>query len=292
MNYKHAFHAGNFADVVKHILLQRVLFHVCAKAKPLRYIDSHAGNGCYSLQSDEALRTGEWVDGIARLQKAMLSNDAKPLIAPYLELLARCQARYGAQTYFGSPLLAHLMLRVDGVDALDKSILIEKHPEAANDLRTIARAWPHTKILERDGWETLCALVPPPERRGVVLIDPPYEVINEWEMICAQLMRAWQKWSTGIYALWYPIKDLHALESPMKHIKTSGMRKILRLEVMIKPPSSDKGLSGTGMLIVNPPWLLESEAQILLPELARVLGKDAQFSKTHHAFKIEWLVEE
>ena len=292
MNYKHAFHAGNFADVVKHILLQRLLFHACVKAKPLRYIDTHAGNGCYSLHCDEALRTGEWVDGIGQLQKASLCEQALPLIAPYLSLLARCRAHYGETTYFGSPLLAQLMLRADGDKLHDKSILIEKHPQVAADLRNIARAWSHTKVLQRDGWETLSALIPPPERRGVVLIDPPYEVANEWDVICTQLLKAWQKWSTGIYALWYPIKDLDALETHMKQIKTSGMRKVLRLEVMIKQPSHEKGLIGTGMLVINPPWLLESEAQILLPELARVLGKDQQLSMTPRSSRIEWLVEE
>ncbi len=206
-------------------------------------------------------------------------------VTPYLELIKQCENRYGSKIYPGSPLIAALSLR-----AQDKSILVEKNPEAAKNLRAYAAHWPHNKVIERDGWNTLLSLLPPPERRGIVLIDPPYEATDEWSTIHKTLNAAWRKWPTGIYALWYPIKDREALQREMNIFHNSGVHKVLRLEVLAHPPTIEKRLIGTGMLIINPPWTLERDAHVILPELARILGKDASFSRTLSAYRVEWLV--
>jgi 23S rRNA (adenine2030-N6)-methyltransferase len=292
MNYNHAFHAGNFADVVKHLLLQRILFYLTRKPTPLRFIETHAGFGLYDLQSDEALRTGEWVDGIARVQTAVAQDFFLPatmqILAPYLALLAKVKERYGENRYGGSPLLAVMSLREQ-----DKSILVEKHPEAALALRRLFSRWPNTKVLERDGWETLSALIPPPERRGLVLIDPPYEAPDEWQTLQKKLSAAYTKWPIGVYVLWYPIKDRATVNTWMKFFKSEPFRKVLRLEVCVYSPHDPRRLNGTGLLIINPPWGLEDDARVVLPPLARVLAKQPSVSdQSDPRVFIEWVAGE
>jgi 23S rRNA (adenine2030-N6)-methyltransferase len=199
MNYRHAFHAGNFADVMKHVVLTRVLLHLRRKETPFRVIDTHAGIGLYDLAADEALRTGEWRDGIGRLETP-LNPDAEALLAPYREVLARMRQEFGADAYPGSPAIAR-----DALRAGDRAIFVELHPD---DGALLARRFNRgrSKVLHLDGWTALHGLIPPPERRGLVLIDPPYEDRDELVRLAGEVTRAVRKWPTGIFALWYPIK--------------------------------------------------------------------------------------
>ena len=193
MNYRHAFHAGNFADVMKHVVLVRVLAHLLKKDAPFRVIDTHAGIGFYDLSGDEAERTQEWRSGIGRLEET-LSPEAEALIAPYRTILAETRARHGSSVYPGSPLIVREMLRRN-----DRGVLVELHPADGAVLAERFNQIPNIKVLHLDGWTALHSLVPPKERRGLVLIDPPYEQIGELDRLAEELVRAMKKWPTGIF---------------------------------------------------------------------------------------------
>lgn len=268
MNYRHGFHAGNFADVLKHVVLTRVLLHLAAKPTPYRIIDTHAGSGRYDLSSEEALRTHEWKDGVARLDQSPLAPAAEELLAPYRAAIASIRALYGASAYPGSPWFCRNLMRPE-----DRLIAAELHPPTYQKLVEAIGRDRRCKALAIDGWTALRANVPPKERRGLVLIDPPFEQKDEFATLAAQFIAAHRKWPTGIYALWYPIKDLRAVERMVEEIVESGITRILRLEIAVDRPEAAGGLGATGLLIVNPPWLLAKEADILLPALTERLAQ-------------------
>ncbi|MDB5589830.1 23S rRNA (adenine(2030)-N(6))-methyltransferase RlmJ [Enterovirga sp.] len=279
MNYRHAFHAGNFADVMKHALLCRILLHLGRKEAPYRFIDTHAGIGLYDLGGDEASRTGEWRDGIGRLDEP-LDEEAETLLAPYRHALAEVRARYGPSSYPGSPLVARELMRRQ-----DRAILVEKHPEDAALLASTAQAARAGKVLPMDGWTALGSLVPPRERRGLVLVDPPYEELDELARGAGRLARAHRKWPTGILALWYPVKREREVEAALARfveIAAPAPSTALRLELRLEP-ADDARLTGSGLLVVNPPWTLQGEAEILLGALAERLGR------RRPSCRIEWL---
>ena len=184
MNYRHAFHAGNFADVLKHLVLARMLTALRAKDTPFRYLDTHAGIGLYRLDGEEALRTGEWIDGIERL-RAPFPDEIEVILAPYRDAVAQVRATHGAQTYPGSPLVAAALMR-----AQDKAVLIEKHPQDVQTLHALMARDRRCKVIELDGWTALNAMIPPPERRGLVLIDPPFEARDEMARLGLALVSA------------------------------------------------------------------------------------------------------
>lgn len=281
MNYRHAFHAGNFADVMKHALLARILTHLNAKPTPWRYLDTHAGIGVYDLAADEAERTGEWREGIGRLDAATLDQRQAELLAPYLDCVAALRQR-GSALYPGSPEIARLMARQD-----DRLSLAELHPADARRLGKTFADDQRIKVFEEDGWIVLKAGTPPVERRGLVLIDPPFEQPTEFERIGAALRTAHRRWRTGIYAIWHPIKDLKAIGWFKDDLASAGIPKILALDLVIGDPIKTEGLAGSGLIIVNPPWTLESEAQVLLSLFARLFGRSQQAG-----FRIEWLAGE
>ncbi len=268
MNYRHGFHAGNFADVLKHIVLMRILTHLNAKDKPWRVVDSHAGAGRYDLGSEEALRTHEWRDGVARLDQAPLAPAVEELLKPWREALAAARERFGADAYPGSPWLCHHALRAD-----DRLIAAELHEHTFRKLSHALGRDERCKALAIDGWNALRANVPPKERRGLVLIDPPFEEKDEFETLTAEFIAAHCKWPTGIYALWYPIKDARAVEHLLDSILEAGIGRLLRLEIDVDRPEAAGGLSATGLIVVNPPWLLAQEAKILLPALSERLAQ-------------------
>ncbi|GAB6841192.1 23S rRNA (adenine2030-N6)-methyltransferase [Methylorubrum rhodinum] len=267
MNYRHAFHAGNFADVLKHLVLVRVLTYLAAKPKPFRAVDTHAGIGLYDLDADEAGRTGEWHDGIGRLD-APFAPEVEALLAPYREAVAAVRARYGARTYPGSPAIIREALR-----AGDKGVFVELHPVDAGTLAERYASDSRTKVLHLDGWTALNALIPPPERRGLVLIDPPYEERGEIDRLGTSLLKAVRKWPTGIFLGWYPIKDLSAVDRMAAALDAGLERPALRLDLMIERPDDPTRLSGTGLIVINPPWTLAAEAEIVLPALAERLAR-------------------
>ncbi|RUU73113.1 23S rRNA (adenine(2030)-N(6))-methyltransferase RlmJ, partial [Mesorhizobium sp. M7A.F.Ca.MR.362.00.0.0] len=245
MNYRHAYHAGNFADVVKHVVLTRLLEYLKQKDKAFRVVDTHAGIGRYDLSSAEAQKTGEWQGGIGRLIDAPFAAPVAALLAPYLETIRSLNPEGGIQKYPGSPLIArHLMRKQDRLTA------IELHPNDAARLRTFFAGDFQARIIELDGWLALGAHLPPKEKRGLVLIDPPFEEAGEFERLVDGLIRAHKRWPGGIYALWYPIKDRKAIIAFRKALKQSGIPKLLDIEFEIRPASSEPSLDGSGLLVV------------------------------------------
>jgi len=254
MNYRHAFHAGNFADVLKHATLALVLAHLARKETPFRVIDTHAGVGLYDLAADPALRTEEWRSGIGRL----LGPDADPLppamailLQPYLDAVRAENPLGTLRAYPGSPLLARHFLRPQ-----DRLILNELHPEDATDLTALFARDKQTKVLQLDGWVALKALLPPRERRGAILIDPPFEQPGELVRLTAGLVEAVRRFATGIYLVWYPVKDTKPIQRFHRALATSGLAKLLCVELMIRAPTDPARLNGCGLVIVNPPHTL------------------------------------
>jgi 23S rRNA (adenine2030-N6)-methyltransferase len=282
VNYRHAFHAGNFADVFKHAVLCRILMHLRAKPAAFRVIDTHAGAGLYDLAGAEASRSGEWRDGIARLMAAELAAPVAALLAPYLEVVNALNERGRLTAYPGSPALARAWLRPQ-----DRLIACEVEPKAAAALRQNLRGDARIKTLEIDGWTALSAYVPPMERRGLVLVDPPFEEASDFPHLAHGLAAAHRKWATGIYALWYPIKGVSERDALAKSLRRLGIAKILRAEMIVAPLSNPERLNGCGMILVNPPWTLESELAVLLPALAGILARDGKGT-----FRLDWLAGE
>ncbi len=281
MNYRHAFHAGNFADVVKHIILTRLIEYMKKKPGAFRVIDTHAGIGRYDLTSSEAQRSPEWVDGIGKLIDAELPAKAKELVAPYLEVI-KAENPGKLKSYPGSPWLARQLFRPqDRIEAL------ELHPEDGWTLSKLFAGDIQARIITLDGWLALNAHLPPKEKRGVVLVDPPFEQPGEFERLVDGLVKGHRKFATGVFALWYPLKDTRAVHDFISALRSTGIPKMLRAEVIIRPATNPPTLHGTGMIIVNPPFILEAELRILLPALARLFGDEGQ-----GRHKLEWIAEE
>ncbi|GEO18166.1 23S rRNA (adenine(2030)-N(6))-methyltransferase RlmJ [Microvirga aerophila] len=267
MNYRHAFHAGNFADVMKHALLVRILAYLQRKETPLRVIDTHAGIGFYDLTGDEAERTGEWIDGIGRLDQAF-SPEVEELLAPYRTVIADVRTRHGQTIYPGSPGILRELLRRQ-----DRGVFVELHPADHAVLSGAFNTVANLKVMHLDGWTALHALIPPKERRGLVLIDPPYEKPNELERLGTELLEALAKWPTGVYAGWYPIKALEPVDAVAARLHAESPRPGLRLELLVDDPRDPSRLNGSGLFVLNPPWALREEAEILLPALAERLSR-------------------
>jgi 23S rRNA (adenine2030-N6)-methyltransferase len=282
VNYRHAFHAGSFADVFKHAVLCRILHYLRGKPAPFRVIDTHAGAGLYDLVGSEASRGGEWRDGIGRLMAAPPAATLEALLAPYLEVVGALNERGRLKIYPGSPALARAWLRPQ-----DRLIACELEPKAATALAGHLRGDSRIKTIEINGWTALSAYVPPPERRGLVLVDPPFEDDSDFHRLSHGLAEAHRKWATGIYALWYPIKDRGEPDALAKRLRRSGIGKILRAELNVAPLSDPTRLNGCGLILVNPPWTLESELSVLLPALADTLGCDCK-----GGFRLDWLAGE
>jgi 23S rRNA (adenine2030-N6)-methyltransferase len=269
MNYRHAYHAGNFAEVVKHATLARVIAHLRDKPAPFRILDTHAGAGLTDLAGPQASRTGEWRDGIARLRAAALDVRVGALLAPYLDAVAACNPGGPLVAYPGSPTLVRAWLR-----PRDRLVACELEPGAAAALARRMRGDPRVKAVAIDGWTALAAYLPPKERRGAVLIDPPFEQPGEFDRLAEGLAGAHRKWATGIYLAWYPIKDRSESDTFGRKLAEARIAKLLRAELTIAPGRAATRLAGTGLIVVNPPWTLEGELALLLPALARVLGRD------------------
>jgi 23S rRNA (adenine2030-N6)-methyltransferase len=273
MNYRHAFHAGGFADVIKHIVLVRILTYLQEKQAPFRVIDTHAGAGLYDLTGEEARRSGEWLTGIARIMQARFSETTLPLIKPYLDIVRAFNPDRDLKAYPGSPLIARALLRPQ-----DRLTACEVEPKARKRLIDALRRDTQARVVDLDGWLALPAFVPPNERRGLVLIDPPYEQKDEFERLAEGFAEAFAKWPTGSYLLWYPVKSRRATDTLARHVaevvsasKPAG--KALRLEFSVAPQTADAALVSTGLLIVNPPWTLLGELKSILPELEKPLGQ-------------------
>ena len=281
MNYRHAFHAGNFADVFKHALLARILVHLAAKEAPFRHHDTHAGLGLYDLSADEARRGGEAAEGVRRFLAVSRGAALDELFKPYVAALRAFNALDG-RFYPGSPMIAAHLLRPQ-----DRMSLAELHPEDARALKRRFDRDRRVTVQATDGYAALNAWLPPPERRGLVLVDPPFEEPGEFERMAEALALAHRKWATGIVALWYPIKGWREPDRFHRALKALAIPKTLRMELMVDAEGDEAKLNGCGMAVVNPPWRLKDEAAAMLPHLAGCLGRG---SRTN--WRADWIVGE
>jgi 23S rRNA (adenine2030-N6)-methyltransferase len=291
MNYRHAYHAGNFADVHKHVVLARILEHLKTKDAPFRVVDVHAGIGFYDLGAESAEKTGEWRSGVGRLYgenpaaPAPLAGEAEALIAPWRKAVSAVNDGVRLIHYPGSPEITRRLVRDQ-----DRLVFNELHPE---DFQTLERRFGRehrARLTEMDAWTALKANVPPPERRGLVLIDPPYEVADEVQRALAGLADAHRRFATGVYSLWYPIKSQADANALARRAAALNLPKSLRVELTVRRADHGDRLNGSGMILVNPPWKLESELKVLMPALAqRLADPEARFAG---GTRLEWLVEE
>ncbi|HSD97964.1 MAG TPA: 23S rRNA (adenine(2030)-N(6))-methyltransferase RlmJ [Sulfuricaulis sp.] len=278
MNYRHAFHAGNFADVFKHIVLVLLLKSLHRKETPFCYLDTHAGAGRYDLTSEAAQKTGEYREGIRRLW----DMNQQPELADYLAAVRASNADGTLHYYPGSPAIARFFLR-----PIDRMVLLELQADECALLQARFAGDRQVLVQRQDGYAGLKMHLPPKEKRGLVLIDPPYESDREYEQVVEGLKVAHDRWSSGIFALWYPIKARPPIERFHRTLSAAGMRKILLAEFAPYPEDSNFRLNGCGMIVVNPPWKLEETLRRLLPELLDRL-------RQHPAARtgLSWLVPE
>ena len=271
MNYRHAFHAGNFADVWKHLALVLCLDHLLLKDTPFRVLDVFAGIGGYRLDGEEAARSPEWHDGIGRVWTA---SDHPPSIARYLEAVA--SAGEGPNTYPGSPAFIAQALR-----PCDKGILCELHPDDVQTLQDNFFSFRQLKIEHRDGWEAIRAHLPPIERRGLVLIDPPFEKQGEFDRLIIALEEGLARWATGTYILWHADKDAYITGQYREALAHTGAR-LLAADLHVGAPDESSGLVACGLTIANPPFGLEAALNEAGPYLAALLAR-GNGAKTHIA---------
>ena len=279
LSYRHMFHVGNFADVFKHALLARLLIGLSAKDKPYLYLDTHAGIGHYDLTHSWAQKAREYENGIARVWQA---PDAPPGMEPYLQILRDLNPNGTLRHYPGSPLIAKRFLRPG-----DRMVLAELNKVDHEELESVLARQKRVAVELMDAYEALKAYVPPPERRGLVLIDSSFDRAREFDRIVKALKDAHGRWSTGVYAIWYPLMEPVAISDFLGSLQRSGIRKILRLEIEVRERDESNLIPGCGMLVVNPPWHFDTEAKPIVQWLAKKLA----VSGTPRA-RVEWLVPE
>lgn len=279
MNYRHAFHAGNHADVLKHLVLSRLLALLAKKDAPYAYLDSHAGIGLYDLRGDQATRTGEWLEGIQRVWQA---DDVPALFDDYLGVIRALNPDGQLRYYPGSPEVARELSREQ-----DRLQLNEKHPEDGQLLKANMKYDRRVAVHLGEGWHVPRALLPTAQKRAVLLIDPPFEQADELQR-CAQAMKeSIARMRQAVVAIWYPIKDQRQLKRFYQDLQGTGAPKLLRVELLVHAAdNADVGLNGSGLAIANPPWGLEDELRSVLPWLGQNLGQ------TQGGWKLDWLIEE
>lgn len=268
MNYRHAYHAGNFADVVKHAILARLVTYLQQKDKAFRIIDTHAGIGRYNLTGLEAGKTGEWHSGVGRLIANNPADDVAALLAPYRAVIDDLNPDGEMALYPGSPVLARALLRKQ-----DRLTATELHPQ---DFETLSRQFKddyQARIVHLDGWLALKSFVPVKEKRGLVFVDPPFERRDEFSVLADRFIAAHKRWTSGLYMLWYPVKDRAQIRRFHQALKDSGIRRIMAVELLVKALSGRDVFAGTGLILVNPPWTLPGELSILLPYLTKLLAQ-------------------
>ncbi len=269
MNYRHAYHAGNFADVLKHLVLTLVIEHMKQKPAPFRVIDTHAGTGLYDLTSVEALKTGEWLSGIGLIRAEPFSPEVAEILAPYLDCVQSENPGEALVRYPGSPLIARRLLREN-----DVLVANELHLEDHAELASLFARDVQTKVLHLDGWTALKSLLPPKERRGVILVDPPFEEAGELDRLVTGLKDVQRRFATGTVILWYPIKAPRALDRFYAAIAALGLDKILVTELFIRDPIDTSLLNGTGLVIFNPPYTLAGKLRTVLPAITTRFTSD------------------
>ncbi|MGZ8269276.1 MAG: 23S rRNA (adenine(2030)-N(6))-methyltransferase RlmJ [Burkholderiales bacterium] len=278
LSYRHLYHAGNFADVFKHALLTRLLIAVASKDKPYCYLDTHAGIGRYDLTHAWAQKAREYETGIARVWKA---KDIPPALEPYVTAVRELNPDGKLRFYPGSPLIARRFVRPG-----DRMVLTELNKTDHAELAAVFSREKRVAVQLMDAYQALKAYLPPAERRGLVLVDSAFDRAREFERLARAPKDAHARWTTGLYAVWYPMMEPAPMRDFYAHVARSGMRKVLRLELVVRERDESAFIPGCGMLVVNPPWRLEEEAQPMLAWLAKKLAI------TRGASHVDWLVPE
>ncbi len=285
LSYRHAFHAGNFADVLKHSVLTLVLDYMTRKEKGFHYIDSHSGAGMYQLSEEYAQKTGEYKSGIAKL----INEEGIPeALQPYINLISELNpscATSELDLYPGSPGIAKRFMRRQ-----DSTHLFELHSSDIQHLTDFCYRWKKAFVKQSDGYQGVLGLLPPPSRRGVVLIDPPYELKEDYQKAVNTIIKAYKKFATGTYILWYPVVNRELVEEMKTAFtnkkSTSEVKNLLQVEFCLSSDTDEYGMTGTGLFIVNPPWQLAAQMNEVLPYLKTKLGN------TDSSFTVEQLIAE
>ncbi|WP_193015824.1 23S rRNA (adenine(2030)-N(6))-methyltransferase RlmJ [Proteus sp. FME41] len=279
LSYRHSFHAGNHADVLKHIVQTLIIESLKEKEKPFLYLDTHAGAGRYQLTHAHATRTGEYLEGIARLWQ---QEEVPELILPYLEAVSELNPNGELRYYPGSPLLAGKLLR-----EYDSLVLTELHPSDYPLLRTEFSRDERARVSREDGFGQLKSKLPPASRRGFALIDPPYELKQDYTAVVKGVVEGYKRFATGTYAIWYPVVHRQQIKRMLKDLESTGIRRILQIELAVKPDNDQLGMTASGMIVINPPWKLESQMKSILPWLHKTLVPEG----IGHT-SVEWVVPE
>jgi 23S rRNA (adenine2030-N6)-methyltransferase len=273
LSYRHAFHAGNFADVLKHSVLTLVLDYMTRKEKGFHYIDSHSGAGMYQLEDEYAQKTGEYKEGIAKL---INEADIPESLQPYIDLIKELNPSSTSSEvndltlYPGSPGIAKRFMRRQ-----DSTHLFELHPTDIKHLNDFCYRWKKVFVKQSDGYQGVLGLVPPPSRRGVVLIDPPYELKEDYNKAVQTIIKAYTKFATGTYILWYPVVKRELVEQMSYTFSKSAVKNVLQVEFCLENDTNEYGMTGTGLFIVNPPWQLSEQLDEILPFMKGKLGTNS-----------------
>ncbi|MBG5916658.1 23S rRNA (adenine(2030)-N(6))-methyltransferase RlmJ [Providencia stuartii] len=279
LSYRHSFHAGNHADVLKHTVQSLIIESLKEKEKPFLYVDTHSGAGRYQLTSEHAEKTGEYLQGIARIWE---QPDLPEELLPYMNIVRRMNENGRLRYYPGSPLLAKHLLREQ-----DKLVLTELHPTDYPLLRAEFSRDNRAQVSKDDGYQQLKAKLPPPSRRGFMLIGPPYELKSDYEAVVKGIVEGYKRFATGTYAIWYPVVLRQQIKRMISQLEATGIRKILQIELAVRPDSDQRGMTASGMIVINPPWKLEQQMQKVLPWLHKTLVPEG----TGHTL-VEWIVPE
>ncbi len=278
LSYRHSFHAGNHADVLKHIVQSLILNSLQQKEKPFVYHDTHSGVGRYDLTHEWSEKTGEYKQGITRVWQ---QDNIPAELDSYLDAIRQLNQGETLRYYPGSPRVARAHLREQ-----DRMVLTELHPSDYPLLEQEFHRDRQVSIYKEDGFARLKASLPPQERRGLVLIDPPYELAKEYRDVVRAIAQSYKRWATGIYAIWYPVVNRCDIDDMLEGLQGLEIRKILQIELGVAPDTNERGMTASGMIVINPPWTLESQMQTILPFL-----KQAIAPATGH-YKVEWVVPE
>ena len=270
LSYRHSYHAGNFADVIKHIVIVEVIEYLSLKDKAFEYIDTHAGAGLFHLESEHATKLQEYSNGIARLRP-----QDWPELASYLCCISSFNTDGSLEYYPGSPVIAQQLLR-----SHDKAWLYELHPADFELLQNNIGHDRRIRLRQEDGFKGLLGLLPPLSRRGLVLIDPPYEMKTDYDTVFRTVKLAHKKFASGTYAIWYPVVDRRRIDQLLDDFINSGIKNIQRFELGLTADSAERGMTGSGMIVINPPWTLMAKMSQLLPRLVDKLGEDDGASYT------------
>ncbi len=263
LSYRHSFHAGNHADLVKHIVLVEILGHLVKKESPFDYIDTHSGVGLYDLRSSDSQKLQEHNEGINKI-----NPDEFPELDKYFEVIGSYNDSKSMDFYPGSPSFASFFIRKQ-----DKGWLFELHPKDVELLKSNFSRRKNIRVQHKDGFDGLKALIPPSSRRGLVLIDPSYEVKSDYDLVIDRVIKAHKKFSHGIYAIWYPVVNRKTIQRMENTLIKSGIRNIQRFELGISPDADKRGMTSSGMIVINPPWLLFDKMSQLLPKMAEKISQ-------------------